>query len=87
MHFNIRMGTNCNGDIREVKRNFKKFKYNTRKHLAKLDLEAILNNKSGSVCWDTIKSEIDSIIENLFLSDRIRKDQKQNTYASKLLGK
>ena len=43
--------------------NLKKGNYkNIRKHLAKLDWKAILNNKSITLCWDAIKFEIDKVI-------------------------
>ena len=49
---------------KKYRRNFHKGKYkDMRKHLAKLDFDNMLRNKTATECWNILKCEIESIID------------------------
>ena len=63
IHFDIKVKSE-NKNIKNTKRNFHKGKYkDVRKYLAKLDWNNILRNKTTIECWNILKYEIDSIID------------------------
>ena len=62
IHFDIKVKSESKTN--KKRRNFHKGKYkDMRKHLAKLDWNNMLRNKTAIKCWNILKYEIDSIID------------------------
>ena len=63
IHFNIKAKTG-NTNKKQLRRNFNKGKYKEmRTHLAIIDWNNLLKNKTATECWTCLKYEIEGITE------------------------
>ena len=86
-HFDINVKSESKHK-KTYKRNFHKGNYkDMRKYLAKLDWNNMLMNKTAIECWNILKYEIESIIENLFPSKNKENGVERNTSQKRLLEK
>ena len=58
-----------------------------RKHLAKINWNNTLENKTATECWNILKSEIDCTVEQFVPLKKRGNGQKRNTYQKKPLEK
>ena len=89
IYFIIKVKGEQNRKIR-YRKNVHKGRYtpkDMRKHLAKIDWNNTLENKTATECWNILKREIDCIVEQFVPLKNRGNGQKRNTYQKKPLEK